>query len=41
MVQAATDIAEYFNTPEGTPTVCELMEKNEDNQFELEISEKT
>ena len=29
---------QFFNIPDGAPTVCDLMPKNENNQFELEIS---
>ena len=30
----------FINIPEGAHTVCNQMEKNEDNQFSLEIAEK-
>ena len=40
MVEAGgVDPATFFNNPEGAQTVCELAEKNEDNQFTLAISE--
>jgi len=40
MVQVVENPDQFFNVPEGVPTVCDLAEKNENNQFELEISAK-
>lgn len=40
MVDVVANAAEFFNVPEGASTVLDKMSKNEDNQFEMEISEK-
>ena len=40
MAQAVDNPDQFINIPEDAQTVCKLMEKNEDNQFSLEISEK-
>lgn len=40
MVEAANNISEFISIPQGAQTVCELIEKNEDAQFSLEIAEK-
>jgi len=40
MVQAVDNPDQFINISEDAQTVCKLMEKNEDNQFSLEISEK-
>ena len=42
MVQAAGEYRdEFINTPEGAPTCPALAERNDLNQFELAITEKT
>mmetsp|Transcript_31296 Transcript_31296/g.41417 ORF Transcript_31296/g.41417 Transcript_31296/m.41417 type:complete len:292 (-) Transcript_31296:82-957(-) len=40
MVEAEANLANYILTPAGAETICANSEKNEDNQFELEIAEK-
>ena len=40
MVDVVANAADFFNVPEGASTVLDKMSKNEDNQFEMEISEK-
>lgn len=40
MAQAAA-VSEFIKVPDDTQTVCNLIEKNEDAQFSLEIAEKT
>ena len=39
MVQAA-EVSDFIKIPDDAPSVCNLMEKNENAQFSLEISEK-
>ena len=39
MVQAA-EVSDFIKIPDDAQTVCNLMEKNEDAQFSLEIAEK-
>ena len=40
MVQAEVAAADFFEVPEGSTTLLDTIEKNEDNQFRLPISEK-
>jgi len=40
MIQAVDNPDQFINIPEDAQTVCKLIEKNVDNQFSLEISEK-
>ena len=40
MVQAVDNPDQFINISDGAQTVCNLMEKNENAQFSLEIAEK-